>query len=314
MSGGDHSRKKNLIDYGFRLPSAFDNRPLNFEEFEAKFNTVIYVSATPSEYEFAHSENVAEQIVRPTGLIDPEIEVVPTKGQIDHLIGALNDVITKGEKALVTTLTKRMAEDLTKFITKAGIAATYLHSEIDTVERIKIINDLRSGVFDVIIGINLLREGLDIPEVSLVAILDADKEGFLRNTTSLVQTVGRASRHVNGHVIMYADTITKSIQNALSETARRREKQVAYNVEHHIEPKGIVKELHEGLTDYLNVEDESGLGPKKGKPKKSAPAMSVDDMIASLEADMKKAAKELDFERAAVLRDRIANIRKQLIS
>jgi excinuclease ABC subunit B len=312
MWGGDHSRKKNLVDYGFRLPSAFDNRPLSFEEFENKINQAIFVSATPAVYEREHSSNIAEQIVRPTGLIDPFIEIHPSKGQIDHLISSLNEVAQRGEKTLVTTLTKRMAEELTKFVTKAGISAAYLHSEIETVERIKIINDLRSGIYDAIIGINLLREGLDIPEVSLVAILDADKEGFLRNTTSLIQTIGRASRNVNGHVVMYADKVTESIDNALKETERRRAKQVEFNRAHGITPKGITKELHESFYSVTIHEGEAAY-PAKGKgSKKSMPAQPAADLIASLEKDMKKAAKDLDFERAAVLRDRIANLKRQL--
>ncbi|MCL1802662.1 MAG: excinuclease ABC subunit UvrB [Eubacteriaceae bacterium] len=312
MWGGDHSRKKNLVDYGFRLPSAYDNRPLNFEEFEEKIGQTIFVSATPSAYEQEHSGNIAEQIVRPTGLVDPEIEIQPTKGQIDHLIGALNGVIKKGEKALVTTLTKRMAEELTKYISRVGISCTYLHSEIDTVERVKIINDLRSGVYDVIIGINLLREGLDIPEVSLVAILDADKEGFLRNTTSLIQTVGRASRNENGHVIMYADTLTDSMDRAIKETERRRDKQRKYNEEHNVTPTGIKKELHENFSTVTVKENEASYRVKGKSLAKSLPAQSTDDLLASLDKEMKKAAKELDFERAAMIRDRIANIKKQL--
>ena len=311
MYGGDRSRKQNLIDYGFRLPSAFDNRPLNFDEFVQRLNQVVFVSATPADYEREHSQKITELIVRPTGLIDPRITVHPTTSQIDHLIGEINSVIKKGEKALITTLTKRMAEELTTYIAKTGISATYLHSEIDTVERIKIINDLRSGVFDVIVGINLLREGLDIPEVSLVAILDADKEGFLRNTTSLIQTIGRASRHENGHVIMYADKHTDSIKRAIEETERRRNKQIEFNETHAIIPKGIVKQLHEGLERAIIAEDESGYS-KKTKVNKSAPVRSPEEMLKSLENDMKKAAKELDFERAAMLRDRITNIKRQI--
>ncbi|MCL1914964.1 MAG: excinuclease ABC subunit UvrB [Eubacteriaceae bacterium] len=311
MFGGDFSRKKNLVDYGFRLPSAYDNRPLNFQEFEERIHQVVYVSATPAVYERDNSQNIVEQIVRPTGLIDPSIEVVPTTGQIDHLIGKLNEVAKAGEKALVTTLTKRMAEDLTKYIAQAGVSATYLHSEIDTVERVKIINDLRSGVYDVIVGINLLREGLDIPEVSLVAILDADKQGFLRNTTSLIQTIGRASRHLNGKVIMYADVVTESMRTAIDETDRRRAKQQAYNEEHSIVPKGVVKEIRHGIENLIK-EDEETYHTAKGTRKKSSIMQTPQEVMASLEKEMKKAAKELDFERAAMLRDRIANIKGQL--
>ncbi|MFA0816480.1 MAG: excinuclease ABC subunit UvrB [Anaerofustis sp.] len=313
MFGGDYSRKKNLVDYGFRLPSAFDNRPLNFSEFETKINQVVFVSATPGVYEAEHSEQTAEQIVRPTGLLDPVIDVVPTKGQIEHLIGEINETIAKGDKVLVTTLTKRMAEDLTDFLAKAGIAVNYLHSDIDTVERMKIIKDLRSGVFDVLVGINLLREGLDIPEVSLVAILDADKEGFLRSETSLVQTVGRAARHAQGHVIMYADNMTRSMRYAIDETTRRREKQTQYNEERGITPKSIIKDVYSGLETTLVAEDSAEYGKqKKGKSTKHLPGNDPATVVSNLEAEMKQAAKELDFERAAVLRDRIAQIKKQM--
>ena len=313
MYGGDYSRKKNLVDYGFRMPSAFDNRPLNFPEFEKKINQVVFVSATPGAYEADHSEQTVEQIVRPTGLLDPVIQVVPTKGQIEHLIGEINETIAKGNKVLVTTLTKRMAEDLTDYLAKAGIAINYLHSDIDTVERMKIIKDLRSGVFDVLVGINLLREGLDIPEVSLVAILDADKEGFLRSETSLVQTIGRAARHSQGHVIMYADHITPSMRYAIEETDRRREKQTQYNLERGITPMSIIKEVQDGLETTMFAEDTASYGKhSKGKSTKNLPVNEPASVIEQLEKDMKKAAKDLDFERAAVLRDRIAQIKKQL--
>jgi excinuclease ABC subunit B len=313
MYGGDHSRKKNLIDYGFRLPSAYDNRPLNFEEFERKINQVVFVSATPGGYEKEHSAQIAEQIVRPTGLVDPAIEVVPTKGQIEHLIGEINATIKQGNRTLVTTLTKRMAEDLSDYISKLGIAVAYLHSDIDTVERMQIIKDLRSGVFDVLVGINLLREGLDIPEVSLVAILDADKEGFLRSETSLVQTVGRAARNDKGHVIMYADTITSSMKYAIDETNRRREKQMAFNKEHHITPTSIVKEVRDGITGVV-MEEPASYGKKRHRRKPDMMGQSPKDLIQTLEQDMRSAAKELDFERAAKLRDRIAEIKKQMES
>ncbi len=315
MFGGDHSRKQNLIDYGFRLPSAYDNRPLNFTEFEKKINQVVFVSATPGEYEAEHSQATAELIVRPTGLLDPPISIVPTKGQIEHLIGEIHREIDKGFRVLVTTLTKRMAEDLSKYLAQAAVAAEYLHSDIDTVERMKIINDLRSGVFDVLVGINLLREGLDIPEVSLVAILDADKEGFLRSATSLVQTVGRAARNAEGHVIMYADTVTASMQYAIDETERRRAKQQAYNEAHHIVPQSIQKDIRVGFEAAIAMEDAAvyGKGKTKGRGKlpKTAPVTEVSKMIESLEQEMRQASKELDFERAMVLRDRIKLLKKQ---
>lgn len=312
MFGGDRSRKENLVNYGFRLPSAFDNRPLNFAEFEQRINQVVYVSATPGDYEKDLSENITELIVRPTGLIDPKVEIVPTLGQIEHLLGVINEEVSLANRILVTTLTKRMAEDLTKYLTQAGVACQYLHSDVDTVERIKIINDLRSGVFDVLIGINLLREGLDIPEVSLVAILDADKEGFLRSETSLIQTIGRAARHEKGRVIMYADTITDSMRRAIEETDRRREKQSEYNRIHNITPKGITKKIQNTLEDAVVAEDSGRYSKKKNVATKSAPVKGVDDMLKELEKEMKKASSELDFERAMVLRDRINNIKAQL--
>ncbi|MBQ1465392.1 MAG: excinuclease ABC subunit UvrB [Eubacteriaceae bacterium] len=310
MWGGDHSRKENLVDYGFRLPSAFDNRPLSFEEFDERINQVIYVSATPGEYETERSGNIAELIVRPTGLIDPKITVVPTKGQIEHLMGVLRTESAKGNRVLVTTLTKRMAEDLTQYLSRAGIACKYMHSDIDTLERSELIKDLRSGVFDVLIGINLLREGLDLPEVSTVAILDADKEGFLRSTTALIQTIGRAARHEQGQVIMYADTITPSMKTAIDETERRRAIQSSYNEEHGIVPRGITREIHQSLIEVLSPAEEKAQKKKEKKLPGSAPAKALDDMIADLEKQMKKAASELDFEKAAVLRDRIKNLRE----
>ena len=314
MYGGDYSRKKNLVDYGFRLPSAYDNRPLNFSEFEGKINQVVFVSATPGDYEAEHSEQTAELIVRPTGLVDPDVKIVPTEGQIDDLIGRINEETSKGNKVLVTTLTKRMAEDLTQYLSKAGIACQYLHSDIDTVERMDIINDLRSGVFDVLVGINLLREGLDIPEVSLVAILDADKEGFLRSETSLIQTIGRAARNVSGHVVMYADEVTDSMERAIRETERRRDKQKNYNEEHGITPKGITKAISGGIQDAIAPkETQRARGRKDDRPlPKTLAAKDVSEVIAQLEEQMKQAAKALDFERAMVLRDRIKTIKGQL--
>ncbi|NLW69686.1 MAG: excinuclease ABC subunit UvrB [Eubacteriaceae bacterium] len=313
MFGGDKSRKENLVEYGFRLPSTYDNRPLNFSEFEGKINQVVFVSATPGDYERDHSSQTAELIVRPTGLIDPKVEIVPSKGQIDHLIGQINKETAKGNRILVTTLTKRMAEDLTAYLSRSGIACQYLHSDIDTVERMKIINDLRSGVFDVLVGINLLREGLDMPEVSLVAILDADKEGFLRSETSLIQTIGRAARHVEGHVIMYADTITDSMARALEETDRRRSKQQQYNEQHNITPRGITKKISGGIQEAIASKDIQDSRHKKEKtlPKQAA-AKEVNSLLASLEADMKEASAKLDFERAMILRDRIKTIKSQL--
>ncbi|MBR4395609.1 MAG: excinuclease ABC subunit UvrB [Eubacteriaceae bacterium] len=314
MYGGDYSRKKNLVDYGFRLPSAYDNRPLNFSEFEGKINQVVFVSATPGDYEAEHSEQTAELIVRPTGLVDPDVKIVPTEGQIDDLIGRINEETSKGNKVLVTTLTKRMAEDLTQYLSKAGIACQYLHSDIDTVERMDIINDLRSGVFDVLVGINLLREGLDIPEVSLVAILDADKEGFLRSETSLIQTIGRAARNVSGHVVMYADEVTDSMERAIRETERRRDKQKNYNEEHGITPKGITKAISGGIQDAIAPkETQRARGRKDDRPlPRTLAAKDVSEVIAQLEEQMKQAAKALDFERAMVLRDRIKTIKGQL--
>ncbi len=298
MYGGDRSRKNNLVDYGFRLPSALDNRPLNFEEFEKKINQVVFTTATPGPYENEISQKVVEQIIRPTGLVDPEIEVVPLKGQIDHLIGQINQVIEKKLRVLVTTLTKKMSEDLTNYLKGLDIKVQYLHSDIDTLERTRIIRDLRLGVYDVLIGINLLREGLDIPEVALVAILDADKEGFLRSETALIQTVGRAARNIDGRVIMYADSITRSMDKAISETNRRREIQRKYNIEHNITPRSISNKIH-GVIEVTKVaegEVEYLLGE------------SAHDIIVKLEEEMKIAAENLEFERAAMLRDRIRAI------
>jgi len=308
MYAGDLSRKKNLVDYGFRLPCAYDNRPLTFEEFEKKINQIIFVSATPAEYELEKSgkENIVEQIVRPTGLVDPEIIVKPTKNQIDDLISEIKKREEVDERVLVTTLTKKMAESLTTFVKERGIKAKYLHSDIDTLERVQIIRELRQGKFTALIGINLLREGLDIPEVSLVAILDADKEGFLRSETSLIQTIGRAARNVNGKVIMYADKITDSMKKAISETERRRKKQIEYNKKHNIIPKTIKKEIRVLKTsvyemDYFTVpllEEEFEIEYK-----------NKDDLIKKLEQEMFKEAKALNFEKAAILRDKIEEIR-----
>jgi excinuclease ABC subunit B len=268
MYFGDRSRKESLVEYGFRLPSAFDNRPLNFDEFEERLNQVIYVSATPAKYELDRSSRVVEQIIRPTGLVDPEIEIKPVKGQIDHLIGVVNERVSKEQRVLVTTLTKKMAEDLTEYMKEVGIRVNYLHSDIDTLERTKIIRSLRLGEFDVLVGINLLREGLDIPEVGLVAILDADKEGFLRSETSLIQTVGRAARNVSGKVIMYADSITDSMRKAINETNRRRKIQMDYNEAHGIEPKSIVKAIRDLIEATTAAEESTRYGaPGSGAAK-----------------------------------------------
>lgn len=299
MSGGDFARKKNLIDYGFRLPSAYDNRPLRFEEFQERLNQVIYVSATPSEYEKSRAERIAEQIIRPTGLLDPDIEVRPIKGQIDDLIGEIRMRVEKKERVLVTTLTKTMAEDLTEYLGSHDIKCRYMHFGIDTIERMQLLRDLRLGVFDVLIGINLLREGLDLPEVSLVAILDADKEGFLRSETSLIQTVGRAARNAEGKVIMYADTVTGSMRRAIDETKRRRKKQDDYNKANGIVPVTIKKEIRDVL-DIAIKEDKT----RDGKPKKMS-KKELETTVERLTSQMKDAAKRLDFELAAALRDKI---------
>jgi excinuclease ABC subunit B len=310
MYFGDRSRKESLVDYGFRLPSAFDNRPLNFEEFEQRLNQVIYVSATPAKFELERSACVAEQIIRPTGLVDPEIEVRPVKGQIDHLIGEVRERSEKNQRVLVTTLTKKMAEDLTAYMKELDIRVRYLHSDIITMERMKIIRSLRLGEFDVLVGINLLREGLDLPEVSLVAILDADKEGFLRSETSLIQTVGRAARNVDGKVIMYADDITDSMQRAISETNRRRKIQMDYNEKHGIEPQTIRKAIHE-IIEATSVAEE----PAKYGIKQDVEFMRKDDLlrlITALEEEMKDCARAMQYERAAELRDKIIELRRRL--
>ena len=337
MYNGDRARKESLIEYGFRLPSALDNRPLKFDEFVERINQIVYVSATPGPYEMEVETNVAEQIIRPTGLLDPSIEIRPIKGQMDDLLGEIHKRATKNERVLVTTLTKKMAEDLTEFLKEMGVRVRYLHSDIVTIERAEIIRDLRAGVFDVLVGINLLREGLDMPEVSLVAILDADKEGFLRSDTAMIQTIGRAARNVNGHVIMYADRVTGSMQRAMDETDRRRAVQEVYNIEHHITPKSVSKDVKE-LIELTKIEEDmvtdgKGLSPKKGKKKSSAAGMDhghepyaqdadatkvaeitaeeLYNKIEELDRQMKAAAKQLEFEKAAKLRDQMGELRQQ---
>lgn len=308
MYAGDRSRKMNLVDYGFRLPSALDNRPLNFQEFESKLDQVMFVSATPSKYEEEHEMKRVEQIIRPTGLLDPLVEVRPVEGQIDDLLTEVFKETEKGNKVLVTTLTKRMAEDLTDYMRENGVKVKYLHSDIDTMERVEIVRDLRMGVFDVLVGINLLREGLDIPEITLVAILDADKEGFLRSETSLVQTIGRAARNSEGHVIMYADSITKSMKYALDETARRREIQDAYNKEHGITPKTIVKEIR----DLISNEVAEDVPRNDKKDIESMTRKELEAEIKKLTKNMNIAAADLNFEAAAELRDRIRELKVAL--
>ncbi len=309
MFAGDRSRKNTLVDYGFRLPSALDNRPLNFEEFENHIDQLMFVSATPSEYEEQHELLRTEQIIRPTGLLDPEVDVRPVEGQIDDLIGAVNAEVEKGNKVLVTTLTKRMAEDLTAYMKEVGIRVKYLHSDIDTLERAEIIRDMRLDVFDVLVGINLLREGLDIPEISLVAILDADKEGFLRSATSLIQTIGRAARNAEGHVIMYADTITESMRIALDETNRRREIQMKYNEEHGITPQTIKKAVRELISISKVIAKEE---LRFEKDPESMSRQELEKLIADVQKKMQKAAADLNFEAAAELRDKMLELKKSL--
>ena len=309
MYHGDQSRKTTLVDYGFRLPSAKDNRPLNFEEFESKINQVMFVSATPGPYEEEHELLRAEQVIRPTGLLDPEVDVRPVEGQIDDLIGEINKEVAKKNKVLVTTLTKRMAEDLTDYMREVGIRVKYLHSDVDTLERTEIIRDMRLDVFDVLVGINLLREGLDIPEITLVAILDADKEGFLRSETSLIQTIGRAARNSEGHVIMYADTITESMQMAIDETKRRREIQMKYNEEHGITPQTIQKSVRDLISISKKVAAEE---MRMEKDPESMSARELEKLIGDLTKQMKKAAAELNFEAAAELRDKLMELKKML--
>ena len=309
MYAGDQNRKQTLVDYGFRLPSAKDNRPLSFEEFENKLDQVLFVSATPGDYEYDHELLRAEQIIRPTGLLDPKVEVRPVEGQIDDLISEVNKETAKKNKVLITTLTKRMAEDLTQYMKDVGIRVRYLHSDIDTLERAEIIRDMRLDVFDVLVGINLLREGLDIPEITLVAILDADKEGFLRSETSLIQTIGRAARNSNGHVIMYADVMTDSMRNAIEETNRRREIQEAYNEEHGITPTTIKK----AVRDLIAV--SKAVAETEVKLKKDPESMSkkeLKNLISQLEKQMRQAAADLNFEQAAELRDKMIELKKNL--
>ena len=307
MYNGDRARKTTLVDYGFRLPCAFDNRPLKFPEFEQRLNQVVYVSATPGEYERTRSGQIVEQVIRPTGLLDPRIEVRPVEGQIDDLIGEINQRTARKERVLVTTLTKKMAEDLTTYLQGAGIRVRYMHHDIDTIERMEIIRDLRLGTFDVLVGINLLREGLDLPEVSLVAILDADKEGFLRSETSLIQTIGRAARNADGVVIMYADTVTPSMRRAIDETERRREKQDTFNKAHGIVPKTVVKSVRE-LLELSAASDEAASAQRQGRTKTMTKQEKAAE-IARLEKAMKEAAKMLEFELAASLRDQIIELR-----
>ncbi len=316
MFAGDRSRKQVLVDYGFRLPSAMDNRPLTFTEFEGMVNQALYVSATPGPYEYEHSEAIVEQVIRPTGLLDPVISVRPTKGQIDDLLAEIRNRVEKGQRVLVTTLTKKMAEDLADYMQELGIKVHYLHSEIDTIERVDILRDLRLGVYDVVVGINLLREGLDLPEVSLVAILDADKEGFLRSEGSLIQIIGRSARHIEGSVIMYADTVTKSMRRAIDETNRRRKIQTAFNENNNITPRGIKKEVK---TLSERIKEMSGATAEATEGKSVATAIAgipKDDalrLIKDLESQMRAAAKQLEFEKAAQLRDQIIEIRRAMI-
>ncbi len=311
MYAGDRTRKQTLVDYGFRLPSALDNRPLNFAEFDALLNQVIFTSATPGPFELENSPRIVRQEIRPTGVLDPEVEVRPVQGQVDDLLGEIKKRVDIGQRVLVTTLTKRMSEDLSDYLLEMGVKVHYLHSEVHTIERTEILRDLRMGVFDVVVGINLLREGLDLPEVSLVAILDADKEGFLRSETSLVQTIGRAARHVDGKVIMYADTVTRSMREAIDTTNARRQRQQAYNEAHGIEPRSIIKAVHD-LTDDIAKEQEMVLAEEKASYRTLAdlPKVELSKMVIELEKQMKAAAQALEFEKAAVLRDQIVELRQ----
>ena len=316
MFAGDRSRKQVLVDYGFRLPSALDNRPLTFAEFERHVKQALYVSATPGPYEYEHSQAIVEQVIRPTGLIDPEVTIKPTKGQIDDLLAQIRERTDRGQRVLVTTLTKKMAEDLADYMQELSIKVHYLHSEIDTIERVEILRDLRLGVYDVVVGINLLREGLDLPEVSLVAILDADKEGFLRSEGSLIQMIGRAARHVDGSVTMYADNITKSMRKAIDETNRRRSIQTSFNEDHHITPRGIKKEIR-SLTERIKAMSGVEIVGADGKATSVALAGIPKDealrLIKDLESQMRNAAKQLDFEKAAQLRDQVIEVRRSMV-
>ncbi len=312
MYNGDRSRKETLVEYGFRLPSALDNRPLKFDEFEEVMGRTIYTSATPGPYEMNKAEQVVEQIIRPTGLVDPEVEVRPTKGQVDDLIGEIRQRVERGERVLVTTLTKRMSEDLSEYLQELGMKVHYLHSEVETLERVGILRDLRLGVFDVLVGINLLREGLDLPEVSLVGILDADKEGFLRSETALIQTIGRAARHVNGRVIMYADKMTDSMKRAIDETNRRRAKQVKYNEENGIIPISIHKAIHDLTEEFSQKAVAEMKGEYKTRAPSDLPRNELKQIIHEMEKQMKEAAKNLEFERAAALRDELFDLKSLL--
>jgi excinuclease ABC subunit B len=307
MYGGDRARKESLVEHGFRLPSALDNRPLTFEEFDRHIRQIVYVSATPATYELSRSNQVVEMIIRPTGLVDPEVEVRPTRHQVDDLMDEIRKRASADERVLVTTLTKKMAEDLTDYLLENGIKVRYLHSEVETLERIAILRDLRKGEFDVLVGINLLREGLDLPEVSLVGILDADKEGYLRSGTSLIQTIGRAARNVEGRVIMYADVVTESMARALGETRRRRERQVAYNLEHGIEPRSVRKEVRDILALVGAPADGAAAIRAEKMPRDIALAMAGE-----IERKMRDAAANLEFEKAAALRDELVELRKQI--
>jgi excinuclease ABC subunit B len=320
MYKNDRTRKEILVDFGFRLPSALDNRPLTFEEFEATVRQAVYMSATPGPYELERSERVVEQLIRPTGIVDPIIEVRPTEGQIDDLLEEIRGRVERGERALVTTLTKKMAEDLADYLHELGVKVQYLHSEVDTLERVQILRDLRLGVFDVLVGINLLREGIDLPEVTLVAIIDADKEGFLRSAWSLIQMIGRAARNTNGRVVMYADTVTRSMRAAIDETDRRRAIQARYNVEHGIEPTTIVKEIHDinerlrAVAESTDVYTTDGPAGRFGPHDLRAESREqVEKIVVRMEADMRNAARNLEFERAATLRDEIQQIRLRVL-
>jgi len=306
MYHGDLARKQVLIDHGFRLPSALDNRPLNFDEFNTRVNQVVYVSATPREYELQRSRRVCEQVIRPTGLLEPTVEVRPTRGQIDELIAEIRMRVSRQERCLVTTLTKRMAEDLSEYLSEVGIKTHHIHAEVETLERIQILRDLRLGVYDVIVGINLLREGLDLPEVSLVAILDADKEGYLRSAEALIQTMGRAARHVNAHAILYADEVTESMRTAMDETSRRRSIQAAYNEEHHVTPQSISKAIRDIAQQVQRISE-----PLREYGERPATARDLNALLKQLERDMKQAARDLEFERAALIRDRITELRRE---